>query len=813
MTLKGLLAFSLLVCLLGIKSFSQTAAFEEEEIQGYEEKVKSLVSFLNFAMNTIGDKQTSPREKEIIITQSYLKAFRDEEVQIEDDLLENREVVTNKDVQAYLKDIDFFFQNVKFELNIDNIEHYVNAQNTLFFKVSITRNLNGVTLEGDQVNNTMPRFIEINVDDQQRDLRIVSIYTTKLSIEDDLQNWWTDLSYEWKSIFKRKIGAMEDSLSTEQLLRIVDMQDLNIDNNRFIQDIGPLTKVTGLRSLSMSNTQIDDLLPLRNLTNLESLNFAYTTVADVAPLKYALGLKALDVNNTNVEDIADLASLNELEKLDISHTRIHAIDPLVHATGMKDINMSFTKVNNLDFVKEMHGLKILKLSGTPVTRLNGLEAADSLEVLNISQTIIDNFDPLKDAANLRYIFADSTEVRSLAPLAGLGALEKVYCDHTKIDDEEVSAFKIKNPKVLVIHKSENMESWWSQLSFDWKAAMRQSLDFEGDPSKDQLARMTDLKKLDVGGSNIVDLTPLSALRNLKILKCNNTTITDLDPVGSLTLLEELDITATSVKSLEVLSSMISLKRLIIDGTYVDSLDAVNGLESLEFLSCEGTQVDTGLIEAFASRNPGCLVIYRSDVLAAWWEGLSADWRTVFQGHMDMANTPDAVQLHSLTNLERLSVENDFDITSLRPLEKLTRLKELRINNTAASDLGPLEGLKQLAYLQVTKSPVKSLAPIRNLTGIRHLDISNTPIEDIEPITILTELEFLKFSGTGVKSIKPLSYLIKLKHAEFDNTNVSSLSPIRDLFNLERLICYNTRLNQKKVERFRSDNPGCKVTFY
>ncbi|MCG8323535.1 MAG: hypothetical protein MI921_28830 [Cytophagales bacterium] len=813
MRIKGLLTIPLLVFLLSTNAFSQTAAFQEEEIKGYEEKVKSLVSFLNFAMNTIGDEQTSAREKEIIITQSYLKAFRDEKVQVEDDLVENRDVVTNKDVQAYLKDIDFFFHNVKFELNIDKVEHYVNAQNTLFFKVSITRNLNGVTIEGEQINNTMPRFIEINVDDRQRDLRIVSIYTTKLSIEDDLRNWWTDLSFEWKSIFKREIGAIDDSLNTEQLLRIADMQHLNIDNNRYIQDIGPLTKVTGLRSLSMSNTQIDDLLPLRNLTNLESLNFSYTTVEDVAPLKYAIGLKELVMNNTNVDNVADLGSLDQLEKLDISYSRILSIDPIAHATVMKDLNLSFTQVNNLDFAKEMQGLKTLELSGTPVSRLNGLEEADSLEVLNISQTIIDNFYPLEGASNLKYIFADSTEVRSLEPLSGMSSLEKVYCDNTEVDDEEVRKFKRKNPNVLVIHKSENMESWWSQLSFDWKAAMRQSLDFEGDPSKDQLARMTYLEKLDVGGSNVVDLVPLRALRNLKSLKCHNTSIADLEPIGSLTLLEELDISSTSVQSLHDLSSMINLKRLIIDGTYVDSLNAIDGLKSLEYLSCENTAIHIELIEAFAAQNRQCLVIYQSETLQGWWDSLSSDWRTVFQGHMDIQNTPDPVQLHTLANIERLSVENDFDIISLRPLKKLTRLKELRINNTTVSDLGPVEGLKELTYLQVTKSPVKSLEPIRNLTGIRHLDISNTPIDTIEPITILTALDYLKFSGTGVKSIKALSYLIKLKHVEFDNTNVSSLSPIMDLFNLETLVCYNTRLSQKKVQKFQSANPGCKVTFY
>ncbi len=813
MKVKALIIIPLFAFLLSNTALSQTAALPEEEIKGYEEKVRSLVSFLNFAMNTIGDEQATAREKEVIITQSYLKAFRDDKVQVEDDLDENRDVVTNKDVQAYLKDIDFFFKNVKFELNIDKIEHYVNAQNTLFFKVNLTRNLNGTTVEGNPINNTSPRFIEVNVDDQQQDLKIVSIYTTKLSIEDDLKNWWEELSYEWKSIFRREIGAVSDSLSTEQLLRIMDMQNLDINNNRYILEIEPLSKVTGLRSLNMSNTQISDLKPLRNLTNLETLNFAFTVVDDLSPLKYAIGLKELVMNNTNVEDISVLSSLEKLEKLDISYTRIISPDAIAGSVNMKEMDLSFTQVGSLDFVRKMKGLKTLMLSGTPVNQLNGLEEVDSLEVLSITQTIIDNFYALEGAANLKYIFADSTEVSSLEPLAGTSSLEKVYCDHTKIDDEEVSKFKFKNPKVLVIHKSENMETWWSGLSFDWKEAMRKNLDFRNDPSKDELARITDLVALDVSGSNVVDLVPLSALRNLKSLKCNNTTITSLEPLNSLTQLEEIDISSTSVKTLHSLSSMINLKRLIINETFIDSLHAIDGLKALEYLGCEKTEVSKGLIEAFADNNPQCLVIYQSEALKAWWENLSPAWVTVFKSHMGVQDTPDAIQLHTLTNIESLSLENDFDINSLEPLEKLNRLKELRINNTAVNNLSSLQSLQQLTHLQVTKSPVKSLAPIRNLTSIRYLDISNTPIESIEPITILTELDYLKFSGTEVKSVKALSYLIKLKHTEFDNTNVSSLSPIMDLYDLQTLVCYNTKLSKKKIDKFRAVNPGCKVTFY
>src|SRR5688500_6143599 len=142
-----------------------------------EEKVKDLVAFLQLLLNTLGSNTTSARDKEIVITESYAKIFRDGKVQVEDDLDETRSVITNKDVVAYLKDVDFFFKDVKFELIIEDIKEGVNANGQVFYKVSLSRNLSGTTASGKPVNNTTPRYIEINYDRAAEDLKIASIYT------------------------------------------------------------------------------------------------------------------------------------------------------------------------------------------------------------------------------------------------------------------------------------------------------------------------------------------------------------------------------------------------------------------------------------------------------------------------------------------------------------------------------------------------------------------------------------------------------------------------------------------------------------
>ena len=147
----------------------------------HEQKVRDMVAFLEYVLNTLGSSATSARDKDVLITESYTKIFRDSKVQIEDDLVEKRNVITNKDVQAYLKDVDFFYDNLKFEFTIKDIQGKVNASDRLFYKVSLIRNMQGTTADGKLVNNTIPRYIEINYDPKDQDLKIVSIYTNEFA--------------------------------------------------------------------------------------------------------------------------------------------------------------------------------------------------------------------------------------------------------------------------------------------------------------------------------------------------------------------------------------------------------------------------------------------------------------------------------------------------------------------------------------------------------------------------------------------------------------------------------------------------------
>ena len=99
--------------LLSFAASAQTIkGYSKDQVLELSTKVEDQVRFLEFLLNTVGSSQTSARDKDVIIRESYLKIFRDGKVQVEDDLLLDRKVVTNKDVTAYFKDIEFFYKNI-----------------------------------------------------------------------------------------------------------------------------------------------------------------------------------------------------------------------------------------------------------------------------------------------------------------------------------------------------------------------------------------------------------------------------------------------------------------------------------------------------------------------------------------------------------------------------------------------------------------------------------------------------------------------------------------------------------------------------
>lgn len=790
------------------KTKSTTASLDPAQD---EKKVTEMVQFLGYVLNMLGSNQTSARDKDVLVKESYAKIFRDAKVQIEDDLDENRTVVTNKDVVAYLKDVDFFFDNATFEFIIEDIKKGENASGKLFYKVSLKRNLKGTTTDGKSVNKTIARFIEVNYNEADQDFKIVSIYTNQINEKDALITWWKELPYEWQSIFKKKLSII-DSVTINEMMKIAAIEALDLSNNKYVQDIEPLERLTNLKTLNLSNTNVTNLSPLRNLNELEDLNLSHTTVQVITSLKYANKLKVLNLNQTSVADISVVQQMPLLEKLDIGKTSVVDLTPLANLVQISNLNLHGSKISDLSSLPNLHLLKDLNISATLVQDLNSLNTLKNLETLDMDSTQISNISTLTNLQNLKVVHANYTLISDLKPFEKHKQLEKIYVDQTPLKQEAIDFLRAANPTVLIIFDTKDLELWWGTLPKEWQDVLMKAANINSAPTKEDLAKVTLLDSINFTGiQNITDLEPLRKLQKLQVVVTAKTSIVGLSPLEEHQEIRYLDISETAVQDLTVLHTFKKLKVIRADKSKVESLDHLTGITSLEKLYLDETPIHDIIVRDFLEKNSNCLVIHKTIHLNRWWKNLSLEWRNVFRKQMTSDTTTTRENLHKLVEQKVLNFK-DASINDLQVLTEFVRLEELHISGTAVSEIPVLENLKSLKSLHVTNGPLQKIETLNQFVMLEDLDISNTPIDDLKAIGSLTNLKTFNCAGTQIKKLSSLEALQLLTYLDCSNTNVSKLDPIISL-PLKTLKCYNTKISSREIESFKKSNTTCEVVYY
>ncbi|MBI1769603.1 MAG: leucine-rich repeat domain-containing protein [Bacteroidetes bacterium] len=772
-----------------------------------EKKVKDMVAFLGFMLNTLGNSNTSARDKDVLVAESYSKIFRDAKVQVEDDLDEERGVITNKDVVAYLKDINFFFKEAKFEFNIDKVERGVNSDNQTFYKVSLNRNLSGTTSDGKVVNNIAPRFIEVNFDAKDQDLKIVSIYTHEFNEKEALINWWKQLSYEWQSLFRKRFN-LADSVGLNDIKKITAIEELDISNNKYIQVFEPLSQLRNLKTLNLTGTNAADLTPIRNLTELIELNLARTSIRDLSPLKYSNNLLKFDINHTEVSDITIVQRMPKLQFLDLSFSNVSDFTPIAGLSELITLNLKSTKLSDLTSVASMSLLGELNISNTYVQNVSPLKDLNNLKTFICDSTRIQSISPMASLDNLKVLQANATLISDLQPLQTLAHLEKVYCDQTLINKDVAEAFMSAHPKALVVYGSSDLKTWWDALTPAWKEVISKAAKINSDPSKEELARVGSVDSINFSGKNFIDIEPLHNLQKLRVVIATNTSIQDLSPLRGHREIKYLNISETQVKDLSALSQFVKLKVLKADQCKINDIDVLQKMKSLEKLYVDGTTINDFNAQDFLHANPKCLLIYKTVHLKRWWRNLSENWKEVF---LTQIRDTTRESLHKLVEQEAFHFK-EAPVSDLSGLTEFVRLKELHFSGTTMVEVTPVENLKALKSLHASNSPIQKIESLSQLTELEDLDISNTPIEDLTPVWTLQKLRNLNCSGTQIKRLDAVEKLENLEHLDCSNTNVNKLTSL-DYLHLKSLKCYNTRISSRSIENFVASHAQCKVVYY
>jgi Leucine-rich repeat (LRR) protein len=301
-----------------------------------------------------------------------------------------------------------------------------------------------------------------------------------------------------------------------------------------------------------------------------------------------------------------------------------------------------------------------------------------------------------------------------------------------------------------------------------------------------------------------------ALSSLSI--SNNTKVDNLLPLQEVKTLRQLTAKNTSVQDGAVLQENVLLERIDLEGSPIISIAGLTVLPKLNYLNVNASQVKEVEFPEFLQKRPDVSIIYRSDSLFSWWEGLDKDWKQVLSEQFKLSSSPTTDELHHLTAVASLALER-VPFTSLAPLTIFTNLRKLVVFDSPTRILTPLSQLTKLTSLTLSQMPAIDYLPIAGLVTLEELDLSNTGIEELLAMSKLTNLKKLNLSGTNIKSLKGLEPLKKLEELDVASTDLRSLKVLEDSVGLKKLTCFNTRLTPRIVDSFKEAFPKCEVRFY
>jgi len=833
----------------------QKAQYSADDLKSIKEQVEQLISMFQFTINTLGDNGTTPKEKEIIITESFQKLFVDEEVQIEDDLDENRTNLINKDVQAYLKDITFFYKNVKFTYNIQSIEPNYTESGDLYFLVSTNRNLTGTNISKKEVNNNKKRFIEVNYNDQERDVRIASVYTTKLNEDEENKTWWNGLTQAWKDVFGiqymlgdtiglNEIYAFSDTwvvtrtdtfeiikydtilvydvdtlfinevdtvpasikdtiqYDTEMiythLAAISNMKELSIENNERIYNLVPLRLLGNLRYLNCSGTKTRDLTPIRNLGKLEKLDLSNTLVKDISPLKYSINLRTLILDDNDIHSLASVGNFTQLEILHFSNTQVDSLQPLSTLENLKDLRFTATPVKDLSPISNLEGLQLLNCSETRILNLNDVSSMSNVERLYAEDNNIQDLSPLAGLVNLQTLYLDNTLVRDLEPLSGMESLKKIYCDNSMVSAETANNFMANNPEILVIFESAALISWWNGLNPDWQLVFSEYVSVDPEPTKEQLSEVSTLADIDIShNGRINDLEPLKELRMLERLDMSFTTIESLDPLNDLVDMTYLNAKGSNIQDLYPVRDLIKLEFLDASVTRIESVEALSDLDNLKKLNVDSTNIQS-LVALQELKSIQLVYCDRTSITVPEvieFNQYQPECLVIYQS-IELKSWWDALS-GAWKEVFHQALEFE-DPPGKIDLHQISTLEELDLSdNKAIQSLSAIAQFMHLKTLKLNHTQINSLSPLNDLKQLEHLEFANNPVADLTPVSNMNRLRHLDMSNTPVEDLEPLQYMAGLETLNCSGTSIKNLKIISNLVNLKRLSIYNTRVNNLK----------------
>ena len=420
-----------------------------------------------------------------------------------------------------------------------------------------------------------------------------------------------------------------------------------------IEDITPLSGLTGLKSLDISNNQITDISALSGLTALETLALYYNQIADISALSGLSNLTSLDMEHNQIADLTPMSGLTNLKSLTLSSNPIADTSALSTLTGLESLSLSRTGLTTIPALTDLPNLTFLDLVGNQITDISGLSGMPAIETVTLFGNRITSIATLSDVPNLKALGLGVNQITDITGLSGLTSLEIVDLTNNQItaigaltDLPNLIYMDLQNnqitdisglaglPNLIFVLLNRNRIETLDALSDlpklrSMELGTNQITDISG------LSGLPDLETVDLSYNQIEAIPTLSDLPNLISMDLRNNLITDIAGLAGLADLAVLDLANNDIEDVAVLSGLTNLTSLDLSNNLIEDISALTSLQKLGLLDIRYNPLDEDSyvynVPAIEANNPGIEISYDP---CPW-----ACERRPFAEAIDITNTP------------------------------------------------------------------------------------------------------------------------------------------------------------------------------
>ena len=258
---------------------------------------------------------------------------------------------------------------------------------------------------------------------------------------------------------------------------MTNLTELYLSGNPIYHGHANLSRLTNLKKLDLSNTQLQDKylahIPMDNMVELDLRSNKQVTEAAVLDLMskypnctvlsgyaapsvtlgskdYAVNEAIVDASYSSVTDISAARSFTALTALDLSGNGLADFSPLKDLVCLTTLNLHATGISDCSVLSPLTNLTALTLSGNPaLTDLTPLVSCTKLSLLNLDESGVTDISPLQNLPALESLHLDRCAIADFTPLHTMTGLHTLYIADTDITPEALYALQQALPACTI----------------------------------------------------------------------------------------------------------------------------------------------------------------------------------------------------------------------------------------------------------------------------------------------------------------------------------------------------------------------------